>query len=134
MIKKHFKVFYRAQHESPTVEVLRCWDGRRPLFHFSVSALSVSAFALTTFSISACQHFSICFEEFLLFQVQAAALGRLPKSSAKPFCWLRSHPQPVMSAPGICCLWHQRPALGALLLAARIQPLMNTDERRCAVP
>jgi toxin ParE1/3/4 len=29
IIKKHFKVFYRVQHESRTVEVLRCWDGRR---------------------------------------------------------------------------------------------------------
>jgi hypothetical protein len=33
---------------------------------------------------------------------QAAALGRLPRFSAKPICWLRSHPQPVMSVPGIC--------------------------------
>jgi toxin ParE1/3/4 len=29
IIKKHFKVFYRVQPESQTVEVLRCWDGRR---------------------------------------------------------------------------------------------------------
>jgi toxin ParE1/3/4 len=29
IVKKHFKVFYRVQHESRTVEVLRCWDGRR---------------------------------------------------------------------------------------------------------
>ena len=27
--KKHFKVFYRVQPASRTVEVLRCWDGRR---------------------------------------------------------------------------------------------------------
>jgi toxin ParE1/3/4 len=27
--KKYFKVFYRVLHESQTVEVLRCWDGRR---------------------------------------------------------------------------------------------------------
>ncbi len=29
IVKKHFKVFYRVQHESRTVEILRCWDGRR---------------------------------------------------------------------------------------------------------
>ena len=29
IVKKHFKVFYRVQPESRTVEVLRCWDGRR---------------------------------------------------------------------------------------------------------
>jgi plasmid stabilization system protein ParE len=29
IIKNYFKVFYRVQPESRTVEVLRCWDGRR---------------------------------------------------------------------------------------------------------
>ena len=29
VVKSHFKVFYRVQQESRTVEVLRCWDGRR---------------------------------------------------------------------------------------------------------
>ncbi|MEI8287825.1 MAG: type II toxin-antitoxin system RelE/ParE family toxin [Verrucomicrobiota bacterium] len=29
IVKKYFKVFYRVQAESRTVEVLRCWDGRR---------------------------------------------------------------------------------------------------------
>ena len=29
IVKKYFKVFYRVQSESRTVEVLRCWDGRR---------------------------------------------------------------------------------------------------------
>jgi len=29
IVKKNFKVFYRVQLESRTVEVLRCWDGRR---------------------------------------------------------------------------------------------------------
>ena len=29
IVKKYFKVFYRVQTESRTVEVLRCWDGRR---------------------------------------------------------------------------------------------------------
>jgi plasmid stabilization system protein ParE len=29
IVKKYFKVFYRVQHGSQTVEVLRCWDGRR---------------------------------------------------------------------------------------------------------
>jgi plasmid stabilization system protein ParE len=29
IVKKYFKVFYRVQPESGTVEVLRCWDGRR---------------------------------------------------------------------------------------------------------
>jgi plasmid stabilization system protein ParE len=29
IVKKYFKVFYRVQHESRTVEMLRCWDGRR---------------------------------------------------------------------------------------------------------
>jgi plasmid stabilization system protein ParE len=29
VVKKHFKVFYRVHHGSRTVEVLRCWDGRR---------------------------------------------------------------------------------------------------------
>jgi len=28
VIKRHFKVFYRVQHASRTVEILRCWDGR----------------------------------------------------------------------------------------------------------
>jgi len=27
--KRHFKVFYRVHHGSKTVEILRCWDGRR---------------------------------------------------------------------------------------------------------
>jgi hypothetical protein len=53
----------------------------------------------TDFSISAFQRFSVS-----AFHGQAAALGRLPGLSAKPICLLRSHPQPVMSAPGICCL------------------------------
>lgn len=26
---KRFKVFYRVHHESRSVEILRCWDGRR---------------------------------------------------------------------------------------------------------
>jgi len=26
---KHFKVFYRIQSATRTVEILRCWDGRR---------------------------------------------------------------------------------------------------------
>ena len=29
IVKKYFKVFYRVCSESRTVEVLRCWDGRR---------------------------------------------------------------------------------------------------------
>ena len=29
IVKKHFKVFYRVQHVSKIVEILRCWDGRR---------------------------------------------------------------------------------------------------------
>lgn len=29
IVKNHFKVFYRVHGESRTVEVLRCWDGRR---------------------------------------------------------------------------------------------------------
>ena len=29
IVKKYYKVFYRVQPESRTVEVLRCWDGRR---------------------------------------------------------------------------------------------------------
>jgi len=29
IVKKHFKVFYRVLSESRTVEMLRCWDGRR---------------------------------------------------------------------------------------------------------
>jgi plasmid stabilization system protein ParE len=29
IVKKYFKVFYRVVPESRTVEVLRCWDGRR---------------------------------------------------------------------------------------------------------
>lgn len=29
IVKKHFKVFDRVHPESRTVEVLRCWDGRR---------------------------------------------------------------------------------------------------------
>jgi len=29
IVKKHFKVFYRVQHKSQVVEILRCWDGRR---------------------------------------------------------------------------------------------------------
>jgi toxin ParE1/3/4 len=29
IVKKHFKVFYRIQHQSRTVEILRLWDGRR---------------------------------------------------------------------------------------------------------
>ncbi|MCX6930313.1 MAG: type II toxin-antitoxin system RelE/ParE family toxin [Verrucomicrobia bacterium] len=29
VVKSYFKVFYRVQHDSGTVEVLRCWDGRR---------------------------------------------------------------------------------------------------------
>ncbi len=29
IVKKYFKVFYRVQPESRTVEVIRCWDGRR---------------------------------------------------------------------------------------------------------
>ena len=29
IVKKHFKVFYRVLSPSRTVEVLRCWDGRR---------------------------------------------------------------------------------------------------------
>jgi len=35
VVGKYYKVFYRVQFESRTVEVLRCWDGRResdPLF------------------------------------------------------------------------------------------------------
>jgi plasmid stabilization system protein ParE len=29
IVKKYFKVFYRVHRESQTVEILRCWDGRR---------------------------------------------------------------------------------------------------------
>ncbi len=29
IVKKHFKVFYRVRYESMSVEILRCWDGRR---------------------------------------------------------------------------------------------------------
>jgi len=29
IVKKYYKVFYRVQPESRTVEVLRCWDGRQ---------------------------------------------------------------------------------------------------------
>lgn len=29
VVKKYYKVFYRALPESRTVEILRCWDGRR---------------------------------------------------------------------------------------------------------
>jgi toxin ParE1/3/4 len=29
IVNKHFKVFYRVHSASRTVEVLRCWDGRR---------------------------------------------------------------------------------------------------------
>jgi toxin ParE1/3/4 len=29
IVKKHYKVFYRVRLETRTVEVLRCWDGRR---------------------------------------------------------------------------------------------------------
>jgi plasmid stabilization system protein ParE len=29
IIARYFKVFYRVRHASNTVEVLRCWDGRR---------------------------------------------------------------------------------------------------------
>jgi plasmid stabilization system protein ParE len=29
IIKKYFKVFYRVNHETRTVEILRLWDGRQ---------------------------------------------------------------------------------------------------------
>src|SRR6266446_6307883 len=29
IVKKYFKVFYRVNHEAKTVDILRCWDGRR---------------------------------------------------------------------------------------------------------
>jgi len=29
VVKRHFKVFYRVQLDARTVEILRCWDGRR---------------------------------------------------------------------------------------------------------
>ena len=29
IVGKYYKVFYRVKFESRTVEVLRCWDGRR---------------------------------------------------------------------------------------------------------
>lgn len=29
IVKQYFKVFYRVDQESMTVEILRCWDGRR---------------------------------------------------------------------------------------------------------
>jgi plasmid stabilization system protein ParE len=29
IVKKYFKVFYRVHRENMTVEILRCWDGRR---------------------------------------------------------------------------------------------------------
>ncbi|MCX6969390.1 MAG: type II toxin-antitoxin system RelE/ParE family toxin [Verrucomicrobia bacterium] len=35
VVGKYYKVFYRVHYESRTVEVLRCWDGRResdPIF------------------------------------------------------------------------------------------------------
>jgi hypothetical protein len=55
---------------------------------------------------SAFQHVSISAFALVIsaFHGQAAALGRLPIFLAKPICLLRSHPQPFMSAAGICCL------------------------------
>jgi plasmid stabilization system protein ParE len=29
IVRKYFKVFYRVRQENKTVEILRCWDGRR---------------------------------------------------------------------------------------------------------
>jgi plasmid stabilization system protein ParE len=29
IVKKYFKVFYRVHRANMTVEILRCWDGRR---------------------------------------------------------------------------------------------------------
>ena len=29
IVKKYFKVFYSVHRENMTVEILRCWDGRR---------------------------------------------------------------------------------------------------------
>ena len=29
IVKQHFKTFYRVNSEARTVEILRCWDGRR---------------------------------------------------------------------------------------------------------
>lgn len=29
IVARHFKVFYRVQYGPKTVEILRCWDGRR---------------------------------------------------------------------------------------------------------
>ncbi|MDO8586394.1 MAG: type II toxin-antitoxin system RelE/ParE family toxin [Armatimonadota bacterium] len=29
IVARHYKVFYRIQHAMKTVEILRCWDGRR---------------------------------------------------------------------------------------------------------
>jgi plasmid stabilization system protein ParE len=29
IVKKYFKVFYRVNHETRTVEILRLWDGRQ---------------------------------------------------------------------------------------------------------
>lgn len=31
IVKKYFKLFYRVSYESMSVEILRCWDGRREL-------------------------------------------------------------------------------------------------------
>ena len=42
--------------------------------------------------------FTACSSLLIRFR-QAAALGRLARSSPKPICWLRKHPQPVMSTP-----------------------------------
>jgi plasmid stabilization system protein ParE len=29
IVKKHFKTFYRVDHDCRRVEILRCWDARR---------------------------------------------------------------------------------------------------------
>jgi plasmid stabilization system protein ParE len=29
IVARYYKVFYRIQHAKKTVEILRCWDGRR---------------------------------------------------------------------------------------------------------
>ena len=29
IVKKYFKVFYRVRNDNMSVEILRCWDGRR---------------------------------------------------------------------------------------------------------
>lgn len=29
IVKNYFKIFYRVQRSSQTVEILRCWDGRQ---------------------------------------------------------------------------------------------------------